>query len=134
MGEHVDKKILEYSSKEEMRQLVSGEHSDPHRVLGVHPVEVPNGTVVIIRAFHPDAESAEVFFDDGKTLPMTPIHPGGLFATAISGRPLPFLYRLRFRFHDGNTWEGIDPYRFLPTLGEVDLYLMGEGTHQQLYR
>ena len=75
----MDKKILEYSSKEETKQLVSGEHSDPHRILGAHPVEDPNGTPIVIRAFHPDAESAEVSFDDGQTVPMTPIHPGGLF-------------------------------------------------------
>ena len=26
-----------------------------------------------------------------------------------------------------------DPYRFLPTLGELDLYLAGEGRHEELY-
>ena len=27
-----------------------------------------------------------------------------------------------------------DPYRFLPTLGEVDLHLIGEGRHEQLWK
>ena len=27
-----------------------------------------------------------------------------------------------------------DPYRFLPTLGELDLYLIGEGRHEELWR
>ena len=26
-----------------------------------------------------------------------------------------------------------DPYRYLPTLGEVDLHLIGEGRHEQLW-
>ena len=34
---------------------------------------------------------------------------------------------------DGTTWERGDPYRFLPTLGEMDLYLFGEGTHRRLW-
>src|SRR4029077_2380528 len=27
-----------------------------------------------------------------------------------------------------------DPYRYLPTLGEFDLYLIGEGRHEELWR
>ena len=44
-----------------------------------------------------------------------------------------FTYRVRFAFPDGNTWEREDPYRFGPTLGEVDLHLISEGTHERLY-
>jgi 1,4-alpha-glucan branching enzyme len=42
-------------------------------------------------------------------------------------------YRLRFHFADGASWEHADPYRFLPTLGDVDLHLFGEGTHRRLW-
>ena len=39
------------------------------------------------------------------------------------------------RFHnDERDWEQEDPYRFSPTLGELDLHLIGEGTHAQLWR
>ena len=48
-------------------------------------------------------------------------------------RPGQFGYRIRFGFPDGNTWELDDPYRFAPTLGEVDLHLIAEGTHERLY-
>ena len=27
-----------------------------------------------------------------------------------------------------------DPYRYLPTLGEIDLHLIGEGRHEELWR
>src|SRR5439155_6695515 len=45
----------------------------------------------------------------------------------------PVGYRLRFYFADGGTWEREVPYRFLPTLGDVDLHLFNEGTHRQLW-
>jgi 1,4-alpha-glucan branching enzyme len=47
--------------------------------------------------------------------------------------PTPTEYRVQFRFADGNTWEGHDPYAFPPLLTEYDLYLSGEGTHYLKY-
>ena len=49
------------------------------------------------------------------------------------GATLPLRYRLRFHFAGGATWERGDPYRFLPTIGDVDLHLFNEGTHRQLW-
>ena len=43
------------------------------------------------------------------------------------------VYRLRFDFPSGDSWERDDPYRFAPTFGELDLHLMGEGRHHRLY-
>ena len=34
---------------------------------------------------------------------------------------------------DGNTYTLRDPYAFLPTLGELDLHLVDEGRHEELY-
>jgi 1,4-alpha-glucan branching enzyme len=42
-------------------------------------------------------------------------------------------YRIRVAYGDGIEHEQDDPYRFLPTLGEVDLHLFGEGRHEQLW-
>jgi 1,4-alpha-glucan branching enzyme len=64
---------------------------------------------------------------------MEPIQPRGIFVAQVTGQRWPFFYRLRFRFPDGTTWEEFDPYRFPPTLGEMDLYLSGEGTHHRIY-
>ena len=33
----------------------------------------------------------------------------------------------------GRDWVADDPYRFVPSVGEVDLYLWGEGRHEQLW-
>ena len=32
------------------------------------------------------------------------------------------------------TWEFEDPFRFGPVLGEMDEYLLGEGTHRRLWQ
>jgi len=110
---------------EEISRLVRGEHHDPHAILGAHPAA--DGTVV--RAFHPDAKAAELVATDGSTIQMQPLGDG-LWAAQI---PEVVPCRTRFTFADGETWEREDPYRFGPTLGEVDLHLIGEGTHERLY-
>jgi 1,4-alpha-glucan branching enzyme len=107
-------------------RLTAGEHHQPHAILGLHGGE--HGSVV--RAFHPDATGVELVTGDAAT-PMDPLG-GGLWAVATALAP-GAAYRLRFRFEDGNAWERDDPYRFLPTLGELDLHLIGEGTHERLW-
>ena len=42
-------------------------------------------------------------------------------------------YRVRVAYDDGIEHEQDDPYRFAPTLGQVDLHLIGEGRHEQLW-
>ena len=42
-------------------------------------------------------------------------------------------YRLEVKYADGDLHVVDDPYRFLPTLGEMDLHLIGEGRHEQLW-
>jgi 1,4-alpha-glucan branching enzyme len=37
------------------------------------------------------------------------------------------------RYPDGESYRLRDPYAFLPSLGELDLYLVGEGRHELLY-
>jgi 1,4-alpha-glucan branching enzyme len=110
----------------EAARLVAGEHHDPHAVLGLHGGE--HGSVV--RAFHPDAQGVSLLTDTGAA-PMEPLGDGlwAVVTDLAPGDP----YRLRFHFADGNDWEHDDPYRFLPTLGELDLHLIGEGSHERLW-
>ena len=114
---------------EEMARLARGEHHDPHAILGAHPVE--GGSIV--RAFHPDAQAAALLAPNGGTVPMEPLGNGLWAGLMPEFAPGEFVYRIRFTFADGNAWELDDPYRFSPTLGEVDLHLIGEGTHERLY-
>jgi 1,4-alpha-glucan branching enzyme len=110
-------------------RLGRGEHHDPHAILGAHPVA--GGTVV--RAFHPDASGAALVAPNGGSLPMEPLGHGVWAAFVHDLEPSRISYRTRFTFPDGNTWEREDPYRFGPTIGEVDLHLIAEGTHERLY-
>ncbi|HET9453820.1 MAG TPA: 1,4-alpha-glucan branching protein GlgB [Gemmatimonadaceae bacterium] len=110
------------------RALLEGRHHDPHAVLGAHPV--PDG--VIVRVMHHDATAAELVLDGGKTVPLKRMR-GGLFAATVAGASMPLRYRVRLRFADGSVWERDDPYRFNPTIGEVDLHLFNEGTHRRLW-
>ena len=105
-----------------------GEHHDPHTVLGMHPVD--GG--IVVRAFHPDATRASVATAGGRH-EMRDVGNGIWAALVPDAQPEGFDYQLHFEFADGNTWQRPDPYRFAPTLGEVDLHLIGEGTHERLY-
>ena len=118
---------------EDIERLVRVEHPDPHSILGAHKHTIEGKAGIVVRAFHPEAINAEVLINRRKPFPMERCHAGGLFAAFIPRQRLPFPYRIRFTFSDGNNWESDAPYRFLPTLGDIDLYLAGEGTHHRLY-
>ncbi|MBC7272043.1 MAG: histone H1-like repetitive region-containing protein, partial [Streptomyces sp.] len=107
-------------------RLLTGTHHDPHAVLGAHPG--PDG--VVFRAFRPYALSVTVvagelraeLHDDGD----------GFFSGLLPLREVPE-YRLLVAY-EGTVQETEDAYRFLPAIGEFDLYLIGEGRHEQLWR
>jgi 1,4-alpha-glucan branching enzyme len=108
--------------------LVRGEHGDPFSVLGMHE----NGRGVVLRAFLPQAERAWVLESDGRSAgEMSRAHSEGLFEIRLPREP--FAYRLRLQ-SGPNTWEQDDAYRFPPILGELDAYLIGEGSHLEIYK
>ncbi|MDQ6886117.1 MAG: 1,4-alpha-glucan branching protein GlgB [Gemmatimonadota bacterium] len=117
--------------RDEIVRLLAGEHSEPHALLGAHPSR-DKGEGVVIRAFHPDAVAVDLLLADGNPVPLGRIE-GGLFGVMLPDVTLPLHYSLRFRFSDGASWERGDPYRFLPSIGEVDLHLFNEGTHRRLW-
>lgn len=107
-------------------RLLAGDHHAPHDVLGAHPV--PGG--VLVRALRPFARSVTVvatglraeLHDDGD----------GFFAGVLPVPEVP-AYRLEVAYDD-TTVEVEDPYRFWPAIGELDLHLIGEGRHEELWR
>jgi 1,4-alpha-glucan branching enzyme len=114
----------------EVTALVEARHGDPFAVLG--PREGKGG--VVIRALVPGAEQVEVIeAATGEAVGELPLrHDAGLFEGLVKGKPVWFGYKLRAR-NAGGTWEVEDPYRFGPVLGELDDYLMREGTHRRLW-
>src|SRR5262249_38086051 len=115
---------------EDVGRLIAGRHPDPHRILGAHPA----GWGVVVRALHPDAESAECLLEHAAPVAMTQFGRTGVFTAFLPGYRLPVRYRFRYRFPGGATWEQDDPYRFLPSVGEIDEHLFSEGTHRRLWK
>ena len=111
--------------------LQSGQHADPFSVLGLHNVDAK----LTIRAFIPGAQSIDVL--DAKTgrqiTSLTPVEGvADVFVGQAARRKNRFAYR--FRVSNGrDTWEVEDPYRFGPVAGDIDKYLIGEGTHRALW-
>ncbi len=113
-------------SSHELEQLVGGSHHDPHSILGAHPTG--DGRTVI-RTLRPDATSVELVVGKSRA-PLGLVHDGGVYEAIIDGPPPD--YRLDVTY--GNDHYVVDdPYRWLPTLGDIDLHLIGEGRHEQLW-
>ena len=109
-----------------LERLAGGGYHDPHGILGMHPVE--GG--VVVRALRPDAERV-VARIEGREVPLEHHHAGVWQALVPGGQVTD--YRLDVTYH-GSTYPSDDPYRYLPTLGQVDLHLIGEGRHEQLWQ
>ena len=116
--------------REVVSRLMHREHRSPHSILGAHPAVHDGAHGVVVRALHPDAQAMSVMTDDVAT-PMQRMD--GLFVHFFAGKALPMHYTLRATRVDGSEEEYEDPYRFLPTLGDVDLHLIGEGRHLRLW-
>ena len=113
-------------SPDERRALLDGDCHDPHALLGAHPDE--HGTT--IRVLRPFADSVAVLTPGGGRWELSP-EGDGLFAGVIP-EPAGIDYRLELRYAE-DTVPADDPYRFPPTLGELDLHLIGEGRHERLW-
>ncbi|UUU25009.1 1,4-alpha-glucan branching enzyme [Streptomyces sp. DSM 40750] len=112
---------------DDRERLIAGTHHAPHSVLGAH--SAPGG--VVFRAFRPYALGVSVvveslraeLHDDG----------GGFFSALLPLREVPAEYRLLISY-EGMKQETEDAYGFLPAIGELDLHLINEGRHEELWR
>ena len=107
--------------------IMLGRLDDPFGVLGPHWID----DLRHVTAFDPDAVAMAAEADD-QTHPLSPVPeaPGLFFGPVPGDGP----YRLTGMGVDGVTWGMDDPYRFGPVIGELDEYLIGEGTHHELWR
>ena len=114
------------SDHTQIDQLVSGAHHDPHSVLGPHLVD----GAVIIRALRPLADEVVVITDQGDRFQLEHEH-NGVFSARLPLTEVPG-YQLEVRYRDHVILID-DPYRWLPTVGEMDLHLIGEGRHERIW-
>lgn len=137
--------------------LLAGTIGDPHAFLGMHlapltadeavPAAAPaagatarptrrtaSKSALVVRAFLPGADTVTVVEQGGRNarVALAKLDNAGIFAGTIPGRKTHFPYEFEVTRGD-HTWRQGDPYRFLPTLGEMDTYLVGEGNHRRLY-
>lgn len=110
----------------DLDRLVDGWHHDPHSILGPHTG--PEG--VTVRVLRPGAEAVEVVVGS-ECLSLAHEHRG-VWVGTLTGQQVPD-YGLEATY-GGSRITTDDPYRFLPTLGEIDLHLIGEGRHEELWQ
>ena len=114
-----------------LNKVSSGSHHAPHDVLGQHRVSGPGGDAWVIRARRPLAASVTAVLRTGARVPLHHVAYGVWEGSHAEG---PGAYTLVATYDDAPDWETDDAYRHLPTLGELDLHLIAEGRHEELWR
>ncbi|TCS39387.1 1,4-alpha-glucan branching enzyme [Paucimonas lemoignei] len=121
--------------------LLAGRLADPFSFLGPHRI----GDKLVIRTFQPGARAVDIVLpgagisDHGELVEsLLNLDQSGLF---VSSAPMlaadqAYLLRITWPAPEGGELVQIteDPYRFGLLLGELDMHLLGEGTHRELGR
>ena len=112
----------------ELQRLIEVRQRTPHELLGMHPLA--DGAGVVVRAFVPEAAEVEVQplrEKDKPSFKLTRLHKAGLFEGTTTEASRVYAYDLAITDQQGRVRRTRDPYSFLPTLGESDLFLFGKG-------
>ena len=112
--------------------VAEGRYHEPHSVLGQHLVAADGvaDRVTVIRALRPLARSVTAVLATGARVSLGHLGHGVWQGVSVLG-PQPYL--LEARYEDDAVWTAEDPYRFTPTIGELDLHLIREGRHERLW-
>jgi 1,4-alpha-glucan branching enzyme len=115
-------------SDADVSDFVDGRHRDPLRLLGMHADE---SGALWVRAFLPDAVTVDLLdaVTNRRLCGLETRHSAGFFEARVPRRKQRFAYRYRVTWRSGNEGIYADAYAFLSSIGEQDLYFLGEGTH-----
>jgi 1,4-alpha-glucan branching enzyme len=94
-----------------------------------------NGAGLVARVFWPRAVEVEIIPTHEKSKPrfhLQQIRPGLFEGTTAQAKAV-YAYDLLITEQDGAKVQSRDPYSFLPTVGETDLYLFGQGNEHRIY-
>ncbi|RKT77380.1 1,4-alpha-glucan branching enzyme [Terracoccus luteus] len=108
--------------------FLQGRNGSPHDLLGHHVG--PGGLTITV--FRPMATSVAARLDTGDRVELQHVRDG-IWSMTSPDFERTHDYRLLVEYGDGVTHEQDDPYRFAPTLGEIDRHLVNEGRHEQLW-
>jgi 1,4-alpha-glucan branching enzyme len=117
---------LPHPAPDGLARVVAGTADDPFALLGPHDV----GGVRHVTVFQPGAVRLAARVGPERHALSHVAGAEGVFSGPVPGHQ-PYL--LEAEGPDGAGWSFEDPYRFGPVLGEIDEYLIGEGTHHRLW-
>lgn len=123
-------------AQSDLDAVSNAEFYNPHGVLGGHLGIGKHADTATIRVLRPLAKSVTILTQDGE-YPMTHEY-NGVFVTTVPAagtkkQPTIPDYRVKTEWESGDVLIEDDPYRYMPTLGEMDTYLFGEGRHEKLW-
>ena len=100
----------------------------------MHPLG--DGSGVVVRAFLPNAAKVEIQPTHEKEKPriqLKQLDKAGLYEGISTEAKHVYAYDLVITDYQDKVRRTRDPYSFLPTLGETDLYLFGKGDERRIY-
>lgn len=114
-----------------LAKVAAGAFHQPHAVLGAH---LDGEGAVTIRALKHLATSVTAVTPQGR-VPLVHESHGVWAGTLPEAEPghVPD-YRLEVEYGDGHLVTVDDPYRYMPSIGELDLHLIAEGRHEELWK
>ena len=118
--------LPDHITQKDIDDLLHGRHSHPFSILGVHQVKGESWLAALV----PDAERLSATF--GSRSIEIPRFTGPIFIGTVPNSK--YKHSLKATYTNGKTWAFEDPYRFGNIIGEVDQYLLGEGSHRQLWQ
>ena len=121
-------------TKAELASLVEARHQSPHQLLGMH--RLGDGSGVVVRAIIPGAAAVEVQPARNEPNPGIKLKRLGktdLFEGVTHEAGQVYAYDLVIADGAGQTHRNRDPYSFLPTLSDEDLFLFGKGDERRIY-
>lgn len=126
----MQEELREWINQEQYQELIQGINNCPQKLLGIHSI----GKGKAILAFRPYAKEIRVINKEtGLCERLEPLDECGLFGRYFEELKLDS-YEFEIVYGENDVVTTADPYSFESTIGELDRYLFGEGTHGQIYK
>lgn len=122
---------------EDTQAILEARHHHPHQWLGMHPGEKNGTSGIFVRAMLQGSITCgvvDISHGQERRYPLERLDEQGFFEAFIPNRTDVFPYRLWVQQPNGEFREFYDPYSFLPTLSDDDLYLFNEGTDRKVFQ